>query len=95
METSLQVMRITLCALVVVSSPLILMIIKNYLDKLRDDKLRYIVQTYVEAAEQLLKEIDSTGEKRLQFVLDSLQKMGIPNNDYVRALIEQMVLNIF
>lgn len=95
METSLQVMRITLCALIVVSSPLVLMIIKNYLDKLRDDKLRYIVQTYVEAAEQLLKEIDSTGEKRLQFVLDSLNKMGIPNNDYVRALIEQMVLNIF
>ena len=95
METSLQIIRITLCALVVVSSPLVLMIIKNYLDKLRDDKLRYIVQTYVEAAEQLLKEIDSTGEKRLQFVLDSLSKMGIPNNDYVRALIEQVVLNLF
>lgn len=95
METSLQIIRITLCALIVVSSPLVLLIIKNYLDKLRDDKLRYIVQTYVEAAEQLLKEIDSTGEKRLQFVLDSLSKMGIPNNDYVRALIEQVVLNLF
>ena len=89
------IILITVCALIVVSSPLVLMIIKNYLDKLKDDRLRYIVQTYVEAAEQLLKEIDPTGEKRLQYVLDSLAKMGISNNDYVRALIEQVVLNIF
>ena len=84
-----------LSAALVVAMPLILLIIKKHLDKLKDDELRSIIQTYVEAAEQLLKEQDPTGEKRLQFVLDSLEKAGIPSNDYIRALIEQVVLNIF
>lgn len=92
MDASLQIIRITLCVLIVVSSPLILSIIKKYLDKLKDDKLRSMVKTFVEAAEQTLKDKDPTGEKRKQYVINSLKSLDIDYNDYVDALIEQAVL---
>lgn len=95
MDTALQIIRITLCAFIVVSSPLVLRAIKKYVDNVEDQKLRNIVTTFVEAAEQLYKEVDETGERRKQYVINSLESLGIKYNAYVDALIEQAVLMLF
>lgn len=57
-------------------------------------RLEATIKTLVEAAEQMLKEDDPTGEKRKAYVEEQLQRLSIPVNDFVNALIEQAVRNI-
>ncbi len=94
MNTDL-IFRIIISAFIIVSSPFIIVGIKRLVDKIKDDKLRETIITFVEAADQMLKRVDPTGEKRKQYVLDSLKELGIEENTYVNALIEQAVLGLW
>lgn len=89
------ILRIVVSVFIIVSSPFILRLIKKYVDKIQDEKLRSIVLTFVEAADQMLKETDPTGEKRKAYVLESLKELGIENSTYINALIEQAVLGLW
>lgn len=89
------IIRAIISAFIIVSSPLVLVGIKKLVDKVKDDKLRELVLTFVEAADQMLKQVDPTGEQRKQYVLNSLKEMGVENNTYVNALIEQAVLGLW
>ena len=95
MENLDLILRVVVSAFIVVFSPLALVLIKKYVDKVQDEKLRRIVLTFVEAADQMLKKVDPTGEQRKAYVLKSLADMGINNSAYVNALIEQAVLGLW
>lgn len=94
MDVSL-VLKIVVSVVIVILSPLVLVLIKKYVDKVQDDKLRNIILTFVEAADQMLKKVDPTGEERKAYVLKSLKDMGIMESAYVNALIEQAVLGLW
>lgn len=49
------------------------------------------VKVLVEAAEELLKDEDPTGEKRKSYVLEQVAALGIECDGYVNALIESFV----
>lgn len=89
------ILRIIVSVFILVLSPFVLSLVKKYIDKVQDDKLRRIILTFVEAADQLLKKVDPTGEQRKAYVLMSLKELGIDNNAYVNALIEQAVLGLW
>ena len=78
----------------VVITPKVKVLINKFLARNENDKLRSLVKTFVEAAEQMLKEQDPTGEKRKQYVVEQLQLLNVEITNYINALIEQEVLNI-
>lgn len=57
-------------------------------------KLDGYITEFVAAAEQMLKADDPTGEKRLQYVIDQLTKLGYTVTDEIRAAIESKVFEI-
>ena len=71
------------------------MLVRKNIKKIEDQKLRDTILTFVEAADQMLKEQDPTGEARKQYVVDSLNSMDIEVDEYVNALIEQAVLGLW
>lgn len=89
-----QMVQILLSAFVVVAAPLVLILLKKNVDKIQEEHLREVVMVLVEAAEQLLKEMDPTGEKRKQYVKDQLELLGIKYSPYIDSLIESSVLNL-
>lgn len=89
------ILKVVVSVFILVLSPFVLSLFKKYIDKVQDDKLRNIILTFVEAADQMLKKIDPTGEDRKAYVLRSLHEMGIEENTYINALIEQAVLGLW
>ena len=89
------ILKVVVSVFILVLSPFVLSLFKKYIDKVQDDKLRNIILTFVEAADQMLKKVDPTGEQRKEYVLKSLEEMGIKNNAYINALIEQAVLGLW
>ena len=90
-----KITKIVVSAFIIVASPFVLLLIKRFADKIKDDKLRDIIVTFVEAADQMLKKVDPTGEQRKAYVLKALEEVGITNSAYVNALIEQAVLGLW
>ena len=80
---------------ILVLSPLVIAYIKKLVDKAQDEKLRELILTFVEAADQMLKAVDPTGEKRKEYVLKSLHELNIEWSPYIDALIEQAVLGLW
>lgn len=95
MENLDLIFKLVVSAFIIVSSPLIIILIKKVVDKIKDARLREIILTFVEAADQMLKKVDPTGEQRKAYVLKSLAELGIENNAYINALIEQAVLGLW
>lgn len=50
--------------------------------------------TFAQAAEQLLKAEDPTGEKRRQYVLEHLEQLGVEITEAVVAMVESAVWSI-
>ena len=90
-----QITKLVVSAFIIVASPFVLLLIKRFADKIKDDKLRETIVTFVEAADQMLKKVDPTGEQRKAYVLKALEEVGITNSAYVNALIEQAVLGLW
>lgn len=53
-----------------------------------------LIGVFVNAAEQLLKEEDPTGEKRKQYVIEHLQALGYEITDVMLAMIENKVFEL-
>lgn len=90
-----QITKLVVSAFIIVASPFVLLLIKRFADKIKDDKFRETIVTFVEAADQMLKKVDPTGEQRKEYVLKALEEVGITNSAYVNALIEQAVLGLW
>lgn len=71
----------------------------KYLETLTADreknKLIEIINTLVYAADQKLKREDPTGEKRKDYVIRELNKLGIEYSSFIDALVEESVFNIY
>ena len=89
------VLRIVVSLAILILSPYAIALIKKYVDKAQDEKLRRLILTFVEAADQMLKRVDPTGEERKAYVLKSLRDLDIECDEYVNALIEQAVLGLW
>ena len=63
-------------------------------EEIEDEKLRALIESFVEAAEQLLKDDDPTGEKRKHYVEENLKQLGYVLNDQVNAYIEAYVFDV-
>ena len=57
-------------------------------------KLAEYIEKFVRAAEQMYKEVDETGEKRKQYVIDQLRDLGYTITDEINARIESEVFDI-
>lgn len=60
----------------------------------KEAKLWELVSTFCQAAEQMLKAEDPTGEKRKKYVVDQLTKLGYAVTEEINAMIESTVFNI-
>ena len=89
------IMKVVVSAFIIVASPLVLVLIKKLIDRVQDAKLRETILTFVEAADQMLKKVDPTGEKRKEYVIKCLEELGIMQSAYINALIEQAVLGLW
>lgn len=63
-------------------------------DEIEDEKLRTLIESFVEAAEQMFKEDDPTGEKRKKYVEENLEALGYKINEQINAYIEAYVFDI-
>lgn len=63
-------------------------------EEIQDEKLRMLIESFVEAAEQLLKDADPTGEKRKQYVEQNLEQLGYVITSEINAQIEACVFDI-
>lgn len=61
---------------------------------IEDKKLRDLIETFVDAAEQLLKDEDPTGEKRKEYVVNQLHLLEIEITGLVNAMIEEEVFRL-
>ena len=68
--------------------------VSSKIKDIEDKKLRDIVETFVNAAEQLLKDEDPTGEKRKEYVINQLHLLEIEVNGFVNAMIEEEVFRL-
>lgn len=62
--------------------------------KMETEELLKIILAFVQAAEQLLKEDDPTGEKRQQYVYDKLVELGYDVTDTVASFVEGAVWEV-
>ena len=68
--------------------------VSSKIKDIEDKKLRDLVETFVDAAEQLLKDEDQTGEKRKEYVVNQLHLLEIEVNGLVNAMIEEEVFKL-
>lgn len=68
--------------------------VSSKIKNIEDSRLRDIVETFVNAAEQLLKDEDPTGEKRKEYVVNQLHLLEIEVNGLVNAMIEEEVFRL-
>lgn len=66
----------------------------NRIGEERAAKLAEYIEKFVKAAEQMYKEVDETGEKRKQYVIDQLRDLGYTITDEINARIESEVFDI-
>lgn len=66
----------------------------NKIGEIKDERLRELINSFAESAEQTLKADDPTGEKRFERVTQLLNEAGVEVNDIVRSMIEAAVYNI-
>lgn len=89
------VLQSLLSLTIVLSLPYLFLFIKEKAAQIKDLRIRAVVDSLVNAADQLLKKEDPTGEKRKAFVIKRLEDLNIKVTDYVDALIESTVYNIW
>ena len=63
-------------------------------EEIEDEKLRALIESFVEAAEQMLKEDDPDGTIRKQYVEENLKLLGYEINEQINAYIEAYVFDI-
>lgn len=63
-------------------------------EEIEDEKLRALIESFVEAAEQMLKEDDPDGAIRKQYVEENLKLLGYEINEQINAYIEAYVFDI-
>lgn len=63
-------------------------------EEIEDEKLRALIESFVEAAEQMFKEDDPTGEIRKKYVEDNLKALGYEINNQINAYIEAYVFDV-
>lgn len=72
--------------------------VKNWLesntDKATTDAIVTLVNSFAQAAEQLLHDNDPTGEKRMQYVEEALSDIGVVIDDQIISIIEGAVWKI-
>ena len=68
--------------------------VSSKIKDIEDKKLRDLVETFVNAAEQLLKDEDPTGEKRKEYVVNQLHLLEIEVTGLVNAMIEEEVFRL-
>lgn len=72
--------------------------VKSWLDahveKVTSERIMSFVQSFVQAADQLFKENDPTGEKRHAYVVEQLEALGITVTEAVLAMIEGAVWEV-
>lgn len=68
--------------------------VNSKIKDIEDSKLRDLVETFVNAAEQLLKDEDPTGEKRKEYVVNQLHLLEIEVTGLVNAMIEEEVFRL-
>lgn len=68
--------------------------VSSKIKDIEDKKLRDLVETFVNAAEQLLKDEDPTGEKRKEYVVNQLHLLEIEATGLVNAMIEDEVFRL-
>lgn len=68
--------------------------VNSKIKSIEDSKLRDLVETFVNAAEQLLKDEDPTGEKRKEYVVNQLHLLEIEVTGLVNAMIEEEVFRL-
>ena len=75
-------------------APKISSFIKINGEALESQEFRNIVLCFVQAADQLLKDDDPTGEKRKQYVIENLEALGYEITDTVITMIEGSVWQV-
>lgn len=68
--------------------------LSNKIGEEKATKLAEYIEKFVKAAEQMYKEVDETGEKRKQYVIDQLKDLGYVITDEINARIESEVFDI-
>ncbi len=64
------------------------------IDSMENDDLALLIASFVEAAEQLFKVDDPTGQKRKEYVIKQLTELGYTITSQIDALIESAVYEI-
>lgn len=67
---------------------------ESNIDKTTIDAIIVLVNSFAQAAEQLLHDDDPTGEKRQKYVQERLKEAGILITDEIISIIEGAVWNI-
>lgn len=75
-------------------APKISSFIKINGEALESQEFRNIVLCFVQAADQLLKDDDPTGEKRMKYVLDNIEALGYEITESIIAIIEGSVWKV-
>lgn len=68
--------------------------LRNSIGEEKAAKLAEYIEKFVKAAEQMYKEVDETGEKRKQYVIEQLRDLGYTITDEINARIESEVFDI-
>lgn len=85
---------LALTVLVAVLTPKVQAWVEERIGREKAEKLLETIKMFVEAAEQLLRDSDPTGQLRKQFVRDHLEVMGIAYTVEIDALIEGLVYEL-
>lgn len=75
-------------------APKIASLIKINGESIESSEIMKLVLCFVQAADQLLKDDDPTGEKRKQYVIENLEALGYEITDAIIAMIEGSVWQV-
>ena len=63
-------------------------------DRETAEQVLVLAEVFARAAEQLLKAEDPTGEKRMQYVIERLEELGVEVTEAVTAIVESAVWSL-
>lgn len=63
-------------------------------DREAAEQILTLTKVFAQAAEQLLKAEDPTGEKRMQYVAERLEELGVEVTEAVTAMVESAVWSL-
>lgn len=75
-------------------APKVASLIKINGESIESSEIMKLVLCFVQAADQLLKDDDPTGEKRKQYVIENLEALGYEITDSIIAMIEGSVWQV-